>query len=70
LCDVVHLRPELFVDEDSSRAVGFQPGVAGVQLVGLALPTSGGERKTLRLVARYADGCNLLAPAPTTSRTS
>ena len=24
----------------------------------------GGERKTLRLVARYADGCNLFAPEP------
>ena len=29
-----------------------------------------GERKTLRLVAKYADACNLFAPSPTRSRTS
>ena len=29
-----------------------------------------GERKTLRLVAKYADACNLFGDRPTTSRTS
>jgi hypothetical protein len=36
--DVVDLGLELFVDEDSSSAVGVQPGIDKVQMVGLALP--------------------------------